>query len=52
MGVMRDMPLQKYVQDALICLHSGESSSDTRLRIAEAIAGHRRASASAALAAE
>ena len=52
MGVMRDMPLQKYVQDALICLHSGESSSDTRLRIAEAIAGHRRAPASAALAAE
>jgi alkylation response protein AidB-like acyl-CoA dehydrogenase len=52
MGVMRDMPLQKYVHDALICLHSGEANSDTRLRIAEAIAGHRRASASAALAAE
>jgi alkylation response protein AidB-like acyl-CoA dehydrogenase len=42
MGVMRDMPLQKYVHDALICLHSGEANTDTRLRIAEAIAGHRR----------
>jgi alkylation response protein AidB-like acyl-CoA dehydrogenase len=52
MGVMRDMPLQKYVHDALICLHSGEANSDTRLRIAEAIASHRRAPSSAALAAE
>jgi alkylation response protein AidB-like acyl-CoA dehydrogenase len=52
MGVMRDMPLQKYVQDALICLHADKANSDTRLRIAEAIAGHRRAPASAALAAE
>ena len=24
MGVMRDMPLQKYVHDALVCLHSGD----------------------------
>jgi alkylation response protein AidB-like acyl-CoA dehydrogenase len=51
MGVMRDMPLQKYVHDARTCLHSGEPNSDTRLRIAEAIAGHRRAAPSA-LAAE
>jgi alkylation response protein AidB-like acyl-CoA dehydrogenase len=51
MGVMRDMPLQKYVHDARICLHSGEPNSDTRLRIAEAIAGYRRAAA-ATLAAE
>jgi alkylation response protein AidB-like acyl-CoA dehydrogenase len=52
MGVMRDMPLQKYVHDALVCLHSGEANGDARLRIAEAIAGHRRAPANAALAAE
>ena len=45
MGVMRDMPLQKYVHDARMCLHSGEPNSDTRLRIAEATAGYRRGSA-------
>ncbi len=43
MGVMRDMPLQKYVHDARICLHSGEPNSDTRLHIAEVLAGYRRA---------
>jgi alkylation response protein AidB-like acyl-CoA dehydrogenase len=43
MGVMRDMPLQKYVHDARICLHSGNSISDAKLRIAEALAGYRRA---------
>ena len=48
MGVMRDMPLQKYVHDALICLHSGETNDDAKLRVAEAIAGHRRASATLA----
>ena len=42
MGVMRDMPLQKYVHDALICLHSGLGNSDAKLRIAEALAGYRR----------
>ena len=42
MGVMRDMPLQKYVHDALVCLHSGSGNSDTKLRIAEALAGYRR----------
>ena len=42
MGVMRDMPLQKYIHDALICLHSGDGNADARLRIAEALAGHRR----------
>jgi alkylation response protein AidB-like acyl-CoA dehydrogenase len=52
MGVMRDMPLAKYVHDALICLHSGEANADATLRIAEAIAGYRRAPASAVLAAE
>ncbi len=42
MGVMRDMPLHKYVQDALICLHSGTSAGDGKLRIAELLAGFRR----------
>ena len=45
MGVMRDMPLQKYVHDALMCLHGGEPNDDTKLRIAEVIAGYRRAPA-------
>jgi alkylation response protein AidB-like acyl-CoA dehydrogenase len=48
MGVMRDMPLQKHVHDALICLHGGEPNDDARLRIAEAIAGYRRAPATLA----
>jgi alkylation response protein AidB-like acyl-CoA dehydrogenase len=52
MGVMRDMPLQKYVHDALICLHCGQPNGDAKLRIAEAIAGYRRASPTAVLAAE
>ena len=42
MGVMRDMPLQKYVRNALICLHSEPSSKDAKLRIAEALAGYER----------
>jgi acyl-CoA dehydrogenase len=42
MGVMRDMPLHKYVHDAFICLHSGNGSNDDKLRIAEALAGYRR----------
>ena len=42
MGVMRDMPLQKYIADARICLYSGDGTSDARLRIAEAIADYRR----------
>jgi alkylation response protein AidB-like acyl-CoA dehydrogenase len=52
MGVMKDMPLQKYVHDALICLHSGAGNADAKLRIAEALAGFRRPRAAAALAAE
>jgi acyl-CoA dehydrogenase len=39
MGVMRDMPLHKYVHDARVCLHSGEGSSGAKLRLAAAIAG-------------
>src|SRR5690606_25415661 len=38
MGVMRDMPLHKYVQDALVFLHSGMSPGDGKLRLAEALA--------------
>jgi alkylation response protein AidB-like acyl-CoA dehydrogenase len=45
MGVMRDMPLQKYVHDVLMCLHGGEPNDDAKLRIAEVIAGYRRAPA-------
>ena len=44
MAVMRDMPLQKHVHDALICLHAGTGTSDAKLRIAEALAGYRRPS--------
>jgi len=51
MGVMRDMPLQKYVNDARVCLHSGDGVTDAKLRIAEIVAGYRRAS-SGAMAAE
>ena len=50
MGVMRDMPLQRYIHDAMICLHTGDGNSDDKLRIAEALAGHR--SAAPLLAAE
>jgi alkylation response protein AidB-like acyl-CoA dehydrogenase len=47
MGVMRDMPMQKYVHDARVCLHGGESNRDAKLRIAEALSGYRRASPTA-----
>ena len=52
MGVMRDMPLQKYVHDALVCLHSGAGNSEAKLRIAEALASYRRGATAAVLAAE
>jgi len=42
MGVMRDLPMQKYVHDARVCLHSGEGSADATLRLAEVLAGYRR----------
>ena len=42
MGVMRDMPLQKYIHDAMICLHSGDGNADDKLRIAEALINYRR----------
>ena len=43
MGVMRDMPLQKYIHDARVCLHAGDGNTDAKLRIAEELAGYRRA---------
>jgi hypothetical protein len=51
MGVMRDMPLQKYVNDARVSLHGGDGVTDAKLRIAEMLAGYRR-STSGAMAAE
>jgi alkylation response protein AidB-like acyl-CoA dehydrogenase len=42
MGVMRDMPLQKYVHDAMVFLHSEETDQATKLGIAEAVAGYQR----------
>jgi len=47
MGVMRDMPLQKYIHDARVCLHSRDGNSEAKLRLAEQLAGYRRPSASA-----
>jgi alkylation response protein AidB-like acyl-CoA dehydrogenase len=47
MGVMRDVPMQKYVHDARVCLHSGDGNSDAKLRIAEVLAGYQRAANSA-----
>ena len=42
MGVMRDMPLAKYVHDARVCLHSGPGTTEAKLRLAEALAGFKR----------
>jgi len=42
MGVMRELPMQKYVRDALIFLHSEHSNDVARLKIAEHLAGYRR----------
>lgn len=42
MGVMRDMPLWKYIRDARMLLHAGTGVSDAKLAIAEAISGFRR----------
>jgi alkylation response protein AidB-like acyl-CoA dehydrogenase len=42
MGVMRDMPLQKYIHDVRVCQHNGNGNSDAKLRLAEVIAGFRR----------
>lgn len=45
MGVMRDMPLQKYAHDAMVFCHAADSDDAAKLRIAEAIAGYERPAA-------
>jgi len=52
MGVMRDMPLQQYVHDALVCTHASGGNGEAKLRIAEALAGYRRPATTPTLAAE
>jgi alkylation response protein AidB-like acyl-CoA dehydrogenase len=42
MGVMRDMPLQKYVHDGFIFLNADSADGAMKLNIAEAVAGYRR----------
>jgi alkylation response protein AidB-like acyl-CoA dehydrogenase len=42
MGVMRDMPLQKYVGDALVFKHSEVGHAAAKLLVAEAVAGYER----------
>lgn len=42
MGVMRDMPLQKYVHDGFIFAHSEDSDGAAKLAVAEGIAGYQR----------
>ena len=45
MGVMRDMPLQKYVHDSLVLLYAADNDSASRLQISEALAGYERPAA-------
>ena len=45
MGVMRDMPLQKYVHDTLVLLYAVDNDSASRLQISEALAGYERPAA-------
>ncbi|UCF76393.1 MAG: acyl-CoA dehydrogenase family protein [Betaproteobacteria bacterium] len=42
MGVMRDMPLQKYVHDGFVFAHADETDDAAKLTIAEALAGYER----------
>ena len=42
MGVMRDMPLQKYVHDGFVFAHAEETDDAAKLDIAEAVAGFER----------
>ncbi len=42
MAVMRDMPLQKYVHDGMVFLHSETGDNAAKLPIAEAVAGYQR----------
>lgn len=45
MGVMRDMPLQKYVNDGFIIAHSEDTDGAAKLAIAESVAGYQRKAA-------
>lgn len=45
MGVMRDMPLQKYVHDAHVFLYGADHDSATKLEIAESVSGFEREAA-------
>jgi short/branched chain acyl-CoA dehydrogenase len=40
MGVMRDMPLQKYVHDSMVFLHTDDADGAAKLAVAEAVAGY------------
>lgn len=42
MGVMRDMPLQKYVHDSMVFLHADDADGAAKLAIAESVAGYAR----------
>ena len=42
MGVMRDMPLQKYVHDSMVFLHNDDADGAAKLVVAEAVAGYTR----------
>jgi alkylation response protein AidB-like acyl-CoA dehydrogenase len=42
MGVMRDMPLQKYVHDSMVFLHNDDADGAAKLAVAEAVAGYTR----------
>ena len=44
MGILRDMPLYKYVHDAQIFLHSGNGGAAAKLRIAETLDDYQRPS--------
>ncbi len=45
MGVMRDMPLQKYVNDGFIIAHSEDTDGAAKLQRAESVAGFERKAA-------
>jgi hypothetical protein len=47
MGVMRDMPLQKYVHDSMVFVHAEETDGAAKLAVAEAVAGYQRPAAAA-----
>jgi hypothetical protein len=42
MGVMRDMPLQKFVHDGMVFLHAENADDAAKLEVAEAVSGYQR----------